>query len=70
MIKTLARVKVNDRVILPPFAWQVNYEFHPTMRRCSRRVLGISFQGESVTIMLDGHSPRTLPANLEVFVAP
>lgn len=51
VILTLAEVKLNDRVILPPFARDVNYEFHSSQRRTSRRVLAISQQEESVTIV-------------------
>ena len=68
MITTLASVVLNDRVILPPFASQVNNEFHQSRRCEARRVLAVSREGDAVTIVLDGQEPRTLPASLRVLV--
>jgi hypothetical protein len=68
VITTLGQVTLNDRVILPPFASEVNYEFHTSQRCTSRRVLAMVHDGETVTIHLDGHEPRTLPASLNVIV--
>jgi len=66
MFKTLAQVEVNDRLVLPPFVPEV--ESHSSRRRDSRRVLAITQEGESVTVVLDGHEARTLPASLKVLV--
>ena len=68
MIIPLSEVQLNDRIILPPFAHEVNYEFHSSQRSTARRVLTVTRTGDHVTVVLDGHEPRTLPASLQVCV--
>lgn len=68
MLVRLSHVRVNDRVILPPFGREVGFEYHNHRRSVSRRVLAISREGEIITITLDGCEPRTLPESLQVHV--
>lgn len=67
-LRALSQVQVNDRVILPPFGHEVNYDFHNSRRCEARRVLSIARHGDVVTLQLDGDEPRTLPADLLVQV--
>lgn len=68
VIRRLSEIKVNDRVILPPFGASVGHEYHTSQRSVSRRVLSVARDGDVVVLVLDGHEPRTLPASLEVHV--